>query len=109
MVSELARVLSVLSVFERHYGLSGLDPVERTIFFLVVQNQAIGRGTTIDEILEKRISSRATTYRRIASLEEVGLIRAVSDAGVKVLLPDARFRKIPGRIGKMFQELSKLF
>jgi len=107
MLVELARIITVLTAFERHYGLSGLDPVERSIFFLVVQNLSAGRGTTTDEILEQRFSSRATVYRRIASLEQSGLIRATSDCGVKILVPDARFQKLPGRIGKMFQTISK--
>lgn len=108
MLAELARIITVLTAFERHYGLSGLDPVERSIFFFVVQNLSAGKGTTIDEILEQRFSSRATVYRRIASLEQSKLIRAASDTGLKVVVPDARFQKLPGRISKMFQTISKV-
>ncbi len=75
-MEKIARLFSVLMTLEREFGLSALNPGERSVFDFIVQSNAAGRAPTSEEIVAINLGSRASVYRWLSALKEAGLIEA---------------------------------
>lgn len=102
MYKNFAQILNVIVAVEKQYGLASLDPVERAILYFVIRETANGNAPTVDLILSQNFASRATVYRRIASLEAADLVGYNAVQGVRVMIPCPRFQSVPKEIGKCF-------
>lgn len=92
-MTSLGRLFALLTTIERRFGLSSLEKGERDILTLIVA--AIGNNEEIsaENVVEKVQASRATVYRRIATLKRIGLIETYEKNGRSIFALGGRFRK----------------
>lgn len=92
-MASLARLFTLLTTIERRFGLSSLEKGEREILTLIVT--AIGNNEEIsaETVVEQVQASRATVYRRIATLKQIGLIEAYEKKGRSIFRLGRNFRK----------------
>jgi predicted transcriptional regulator len=92
-MTSLARLFTLLTTIERRFGLSSLEKGEREILTLIVT--AIGNNEEIsaETVVEQVQASRATVYRRIATLKQIGLIEAYEKKGRSIFRLGGNFRK----------------
>ena len=92
-MTSLARLFTLFTTIERRFGLSSLEKGEREILTLIVT--AIGNNEEIsaETVVEQVQASRATVYRRIATLKQIGLIEAYEKKGRSIFRLGRNFRK----------------
>ena len=92
-MTSLARLFTLLTTIERRFSLSSLEKGEREILTLIVT--AIGNNEEIsaETVVEQVQASRATVYRRIATLRQIGLIEAYEKKGRSIFRLGRNFRK----------------
>lgn len=92
-MTSLARLFTLLTTIERRFGLSSLEKGEREILTLIVT--AIGNNEEIsaETVVEQVQASRATVYRRIATLKQIGLIEAYEKKGRSIFRLGGNFQK----------------
>ena len=93
MSRDFARLFCILTTIEREYGLTSLDKGERAIFDFIVSFIANGREPCTDDIVNAKLTSRASTYRWIASLKQAGLIESRLHQGATVFTVAPKFEK----------------
>lgn len=105
MSKSFARLFSILTFVERQFGLTSLSAGERVIFDFIVISVANGRSPTLDDIAEISPTSRATTSRRLASLQESGLVRSDVQDGKTVYLIGANLDGFKPLFYSVFNDL----
>lgn len=105
MSKSFARLFSVLTFVERQFGLTSLSADERVIFDFIVISVANGQSPTLDDIAEVSPASRATTSRRLASLQQAGLVRSDVQDGKNVYLIDANLDGFKTMFYSVFSDL----
>ena len=68
------RLYGLLGQLEKHYGLAGFDGLHRQVLTAVINAHVAGTSITNQEVTELGITSRSSTYRKIAELKEAGLL-----------------------------------
>ena len=68
------KLLSMLNTLEREHGLLDLDGHQRLILEEIVSRTAANQYVTPNDLVEMNLTSRSSTYRKIAELRALDLV-----------------------------------
>lgn len=88
----LLRLFTLFTTIEREYGVASLEKGEREILNLIVSAEEQKREMTSEELVDLNIASRATIYRRLASLKASGLVSINERSGKSILETTLKFK-----------------
>jgi len=86
-LKELLKLFTLLTTIEREYGIASLEKGERELLDIIVAAAEKNQEISAETIVALNVASRATTYRRISSLKELGLIEAHEQEGRSLIKP----------------------
>ncbi len=69
------RLLNLLNMLERKHGITNLDSHQREFLEFIVRQGAAGLTVTPNDVVELNLTSRSSTYRKLADLRELNLIK----------------------------------
>ena len=69
------RLLSMLNMLERKHGIVNLDGHQREFLEIIVRQNAAGQIITPNDLVDLNLTSRSSTYRKLADLRELNLIK----------------------------------
>ena len=69
------RLLNMLNMLERKHGIVNLDGHQREFLEMIVRQNAIGKVVTPNDLVDLNLTSRSSTYRKLADLRELNLIK----------------------------------
>ena len=88
------KFLMLLGEFETKHQFIELDGLHRAILFQILDMNFRGQNITINQILEKKISSRSSVYRKISDLKSNDFITEKWDGYVCHLVPSKKIENI---------------
>ena len=88
------KFLMLLGEFETKHQFIELDGLHRAILFQILDMNFRGQNITINQILEKKISSRSSVYRKISDLKSNDFITEEWDGYVCHLVPSKKIENI---------------
>ena len=88
------KFLMLLGEFETKHQFIVLDGLHRAILFQILDMNFRGQNITINQILEKKISSRSSVYRKISDLKINEFITEEWDGYVCHLVPSKKIENI---------------
>jgi hypothetical protein len=68
------KLLSMLNTLEREHGLLNLDGHQRVFLETIVSRSAAKQHVTPNDLVDMNLTSRSSTYRKIAELRALNLI-----------------------------------
>ncbi|MFZ4787670.1 MAG: hypothetical protein ACOYLL_06245 [Beijerinckiaceae bacterium] len=69
------RLLCMLNMLERKHGIVNLDSHQREFLEIIVRQNAAGQIITPNDLVDLNLTSRSSTYRKLADLRELNLIK----------------------------------
>jgi hypothetical protein len=69
------RLLTMLNMLERKHGIMNLDPHQRQFLEFIVRKDAEKQIVTPNDLVDLNLTSRSSTYRKLADLRTLNLIK----------------------------------
>ena len=76
------RLYRLLGILEKSHGLADFDGLHRQILTEVIDAHIAGQRITSQNIIEKGLTSRSSTYRKVSDLKDNGFLVDHWDQGV---------------------------
>ena len=92
LLSNLTKLFTLFTTIEREYGIASLEKGEREILNQIVSAEEEKREITAEELIDLSIASRATIYRRLSSLKNIGLVSINERSGRSILETTPKFK-----------------
>lgn len=78
-------VLSLLAQSEKRHAMGGLDSLHRDVLIAVMEAQKAGQTITNQDLVDKKFTSRSSTYRKIADMRKLDILAEKWNKGTCVL------------------------
>ncbi len=69
------RLLSLLNMLERKHGIMNLDSHQREFLEFVVRQNAANKIVTPNDVVDLALTSRSSTYRKLADMRALNLLK----------------------------------
>jgi hypothetical protein len=92
IVSSLTRLFTLFTTIEREFGIASLEKGEREILDFIVASEEAGKEISSESIVFLGVASRATIYRRVSSLRNLGFVDIDDTSGRSILKTGGRFK-----------------
>ena len=73
------KIYCLLSLLETKHNLSWADGLHRQILMAVIDTQHTGQRISNQQIVDLNLTSRSSTYRKIADLKQLGFLSEIWD------------------------------
>lgn len=74
-IKAVDRFLTMLNMLERKHGIMQLDSHQRQFLEFIVKKNAAGQIVTPIDLIDLNLTSRSSTYRKVADLRMLNLIK----------------------------------
>ena len=99
-LTQSQKFLMLIGSFETEYHFADLDGLHRNILFQILDDYFTGNNITVNQILERKIFSRSSVYRKISDLKKDEFITEEWDGYICHLVPTKKISHVLGTIEK---------
>lgn len=100
-------VVSLLAQSEKRHAMGGLDSLHRDVLIAVMEAQKAGQPITNQDLVDKKFTSRSSTYRKIADMRKLDILTEKWNKGTCVLELGAKADAFFDETEKALRELMK--
>lgn len=93
-ITQSQKFLMLIGSLETEYQFSELDGLHRVILFQIIDTCFKGNHITMNQILERKLSSRSSVYRKIADLKRGEFITEQWDGYICHLVPTKKISHV---------------
>ena len=94
VLTQAQKFLMLIGQLETKHQFSDLDGLHRIILFQIMDTCFSGGNITINQILDKKLSSRSSVYRKISDLKKYEFITENWDGFICHLVPTKKISHI---------------